>query len=45
MMMEKECVAANSCRSLYWIPQDILESINIGGSEQYRGNRELIGAA
>lgn len=45
MMMEKECVAANSCRSLYWIPQDKLESINIGGSEQYRGNRELIGAA
>lgn len=26
MMMEKECVAANSCRSLYWIPQDILKS-------------------
>lgn len=30
MMMEKECVATNSCRSLYWIPCNLSKCRNIG---------------
>lgn len=42
MMMEKECVATNSCRSLYWIPWDLLKGKNIGrewaGWEEWRAH-------